>query len=378
MSKQCNSPSEPTITFPRRSALNPHQLPVRKKMATFFSAKVGGMKGIARKRLAAVVISTIVFSIASMIVAHALDLATGYMLIGLPLLGLCISSFEVFYFQANRGRWLREMHPLKSNAIYILILTGLFLVVQHANYAIRGRWDELTSVYERYPVVIPVLLGISLLAVMVLRIINFVGGRTIFYLLVGKYHRPIRERKIFLFLDINGSTKLVESLGPEKTNQLFGKFMFNASKPIADHGGEIYRYQGDGFIATWDWKADERVNGILEAVDDLYATVAHERPEYERRFGVCPDFRIGIHGGDVIVCEEGDIRRNIAFYGDAINIAARMETKAKEVGMDCILTSDIATLFDDPEGRLVDLGKENVRGIDRDIAIYGLERLTAS
>jgi hypothetical protein len=48
------------------------------------------------------------------------------------------------------------------------------------------------------------------------------------------------------------------------------------------------------------------------------------------------------------------------------------------VGMDCILTSDIATLFDDPEGRLVDLGKENVRGIDRDIAIYGLERLTAS
>lgn len=336
------------------------------------------MKSVTRKRLAAVVISTIVFSIASMFVARALDLAMGYMLIGAPLLGLCISCFEVFYFQAARGRWLREMHPLKSNLIYILILTSLFLIVHHANYAIRGRWDELTFVYDRYPVAIPALLAVSLLAVMILRVISFVGGKNIFSLLVGKYHRPTWERKIFLFLDINGSTKIVESLGPEKTNRLFGKFMFDASKPIADHDGEIYRYQGDGFIAIWDWKAGEKPTGVLKAVDDLYATVERERPAYERNFGICPDFRIGIHGGDVIVCEEGDIRRNIAFYGDAINIAARMESKAKEVGMDCILTSDIAALFDDPEGRLVDLGSENVRGIDRDIAIYGLERRTAS
>lgn len=369
--------SEASYNFAKTIRLNPRERPVRKKIDMFFAAKVEDMKGVTRKRLAAVAVSTIVFSIASMFVARALDLAMGYMLIGAPLLGLSISSFEVFYYQADRGRWLREMHPLKSNLIYILILTGLFIIIHQANYAIRGRWEELASVYERYPAAIPALLAASLLAVMVLRVINFVGGKTIFSLLVGKYHRPTRERKIFLFLDINGSTKIVESLGPEKTNQLFGKFMFDASAPIADHDGEIYRYQGDGFIATWDWKAGGRVAGILEAVDGLYATVARERPEYERRFGVCPDFRIGIHGGDVIVCEEGDVRRNIAFYGDAINIAARMESKAKEVGMDCVLTSDIATLLDDPEGRLVDLGKENVRGIDQDIAIYGLARLTA-
>lgn len=347
-------------------------------IAKFFAAKVQTMKGATRKRLAAVVISTIVFSAASMFVARALDLAMGYMLIGAPLLGLCISGFEVFYFQAARGRWLREMHPLKSNLIYILILTGLFLIVQHANYAVRGRWDDLAVVYERYPVAIPALLAVSMLAVMVLRVTSFVGGKNIFALLVGKYHRPTWERKIFMFLDINGSTNIVEALGPEKSNQLFGKFMFDASKPIADNDGEIYRYQGDGFIATWDWSTAEKPIGVLKAVDDLYATVERERLKYERDFGTCPDFRIGIHGGDVIVCEEGDVKRNIAFYGDTINIAARMESKAKETGMDCILTSDIATLFDDPEGRMTALGKESVRGIDRDIAIYGLDRRNTS
>jgi len=336
------------------------------------------MKGVTLNRWTAVVISTIVFSAASMFVARALDLAMGYMLIGAPVLGLCISSFEVFYFQADRGRWLREMHPLKSNLIYILILTGLFLAVHHANYAVRGRWDELALVYDRYPAAIPALLAVSLLAVMVLRVISFIGGKNIFALLVGKYHRPTWERKIFMFLDINGSTNIVESLAPEKSNQLFGKFMFDASKPIAENDGEIYRYQGDGFIATWDWKAGKKPIGVFKAVDALFATVERERPAYMQSFGVCPDFRIGIHGGDVIVCEEGDIRRNIAFYGDTINIAARMESKAKEAGKDCILTADIATLFDDPEGRMTALGEESIRGIDRDIAVYGLDRRTAS
>ena len=332
------------------------------------------MRGITRKRLAAVVISTIVFSSVAVIVARVMDIATGYMLIGVPLLGLCISGFEVFYFQTGRGRWMREMHPLKSNLIYIVVLTAIFIIVQHANHLVRGRWDELPAVYDLYPITIPLVLCVSLLAVMVLRVINYIGPKNIFFLLTGRYRRPLWERKIFMFLDINGSTKIVESLGPEKTNRMFGKFMFDASTPIADHDGEIYRYQGDGFVATWDWSAGDAVCDVFEAVDALYATLDRERPTYEKSFGFFPDFRIGIHGGDVIVCEEGDIRRNIAYYGETINIAARMETKAKEVNMDCVVTSDVAKLFNDLKGRLVDLGEERIRGIGRDIRIYGLQR----
>ena len=114
---------------------------------------------------------------------------------------------------------------------------------------------------------------------------------------------------------------------------------------------------------------------IIQAIDDLYATIERERVLYEESFGVCPDFRVGIHGGEIITCEEGDIRRNIAFYGDTINIAARMETKAKEVGVDCVVTSDVAKLFRDTAGRLTKLGEESVRGIDRKVTIYGFNRL---
>jgi class 3 adenylate cyclase len=333
------------------------------------------MRGAIRNRLTAVVIATIVFAMVGVLVCRALNMPMELALIGAPLLGLMISSFEVFFFQAHQGRWLREMHPLKSNFIYILVLITMLLVVQHANFLVHGRWQELPLVYEKYPVLIPLFLLVALLGVIVLRVFSFIGGKNIFYLLVGKYHRPVWERKVFMFLDINGSTKLVDALGPEKTNLLFGKFMFDASKPIADNGGEIYRYQGDGFVATWNWEAVRYPDGIFQAVDALYATVERERAEYEKSFGVCPDFRAGIHGGEIITCEEGDIRRNIAFYGDTINIAARMETKAKEAGVDCVVTSDIAKLFDDTTGRLTKLGEESVRGINRNITIYGFNRL---
>jgi len=44
--------------------------------------------------------------------------------VGLFLIGLFISSIEVFFFQASRGKWLREMHPIKLNLIYSLTLVA--------------------------------------------------------------------------------------------------------------------------------------------------------------------------------------------------------------------------------------------------------------
>jgi len=336
------------------------------------------MKGVTSNRLMTVLIATIVYTIVGLLLARVLNVTMKYALTGAPLGGLLISSFEVFYFQARRGSWLRKMHPLKSNCIYTLVVVTVFVVVQHVNFFAHDRgWHELPVVYAKYPIFIPSIILLSLLIVMFLRVISFIGGKNILYLLVGKYHRPVWERRIFMFLDIVGSTEIVDSLGPEKSNLLFGKFMFDASKPVAENGGEIYRYQGDGFVATWNWDAGLNSAGIFKAVHDLYAAVEEERAQYENSFGVCPDFRVGIHGGEIITCEEGDLRRNIAFYGDTINIAARMEAKAKSVGMDCVVTSDIAMLHDDSAGRLIKIGEENVRGIDKSITIYGFNRLLA-
>ncbi len=131
-------------------------------------------------------------------------------------------------------------------------------------------------------------------------------------------------------------------LGAFRITALVGKFLFDISKPITDFGGHIYLYKGDGLIGLWDWDTAVRGNKILRAVDGIFAAVRREHGEYHRQFGVAPTFRVGIHGGDVVVSEQGDTKRAIGVYGDTINIAARMEEAARTHNVACVISGYVA------------------------------------
>ena len=175
--------------------------------------------------------------------------------------------------------------------------------------------------------------------------------------------------KVLVFLDINNSTGLAEQLGAVKTKSLVGKFLFDISKPITNHGGEIYLYKGDGLIALWDWQEAIRDNKILRALDAVFATIEREHPEYLEQFGVAPSFRVGVHGGEVVVSEQGDTKRAIGVYGSTINIAARMEDAAKAHNVACVISGDVVEALQD-DNRLSLIGHEKVRGIAVEIPIF--------
>ena len=176
--------------------------------------------------------------------------------------------------------------------------------------------------------------------------------------------------KVLVFLDINNSTGLAEQLGAVKTKSLVGKFLFDISKPITNHGGEIYLYKGDGLIALWDWQEAIRDNKILRALDAVFATIEREQPEYLDQFGVVPSFRVGVHGGEVVVSEQGDTKRAIGVYGSTINIAARMEDAAKAHNVACAISGDVVEALHDDDNRLSLIGHEKVRGIAAEIPIF--------
>jgi adenylate cyclase len=150
--------------------------------------------------------------------------------------------------------------------------------------------------------------------------------------------------------------------------ELVRRFLSDLSKPIVDHGGDIYLYKGDGLIAVWNWADAFRHDAILRAVDAMFAAIAGEREAYERSFGSVAAFRIGIHGGNVIVSEQGDVKRSIGIYGDAINIAARMEEAARTHNVRCVISATVAGALED-RGRVREIGVERVKGISMPIAI---------
>lgn len=81
--------------------------------------------------------------------------------------------------------------------------------------------------------------------------VRIIGGRTLVYFLLGKYHQPVKENKIFMFLDLEGSTALALKLGDIGVQTMITKFFFDITEPIIENDGEIHRYIGDEVIATW-------------------------------------------------------------------------------------------------------------------------------
>jgi class 3 adenylate cyclase len=326
-----------------------------------------------RKKLSVVLLITLVVMAFTAMLSALMEVPVEKGIVGGAIAGITIASFEEFYFQQRRGRWLRLAHPLVSFLIYSLVILVIILVAQHLMHVFLGRTGELPQAYDRLPRTLPLAFIVAMVAVLALRVVGFIGAKTLFHLVIGRYHRPVLERKVFLFLDMKGSTQVVERLGPVKGKALLGKFLFDLSNPITNNLGDIYLYAGDGLIAVWDWDDAIRECNIFRAVDAINAMMKLEKAEYQDQFDCVPEFRIGIHGGNVIVSEQGDAKRSIGVYGETINIAARLEQAAKTLGHDCIVSSEIVEALASVKDRCNFLGSETVRGVSKPVDVYAFE-----
>ena len=124
---------------------------------------------------------------------------------------------------------------------------------------------------------------------------------------------------------------------------------------IAAHRGRIFNTAGDSVVADFVSAVDAVQCAV--AVQEALAKDRSEDPESE---AMC--FRIGIHVGDVIV--EGT-----NLFGDAVNIAARLEALAEPGGI-CVS----ATVRDQIGTKLpvvfTDLGEQQVKNIAQPIRAY--------
>jgi len=323
-----------------------------------------------RRKLVSILLAVIIFAGLAGLTTLAVGRPVVFGVTNAILVGFAVGLFEEFYVQTMRGKWIRSIHPLRSASVYTLVVVLLYLIAVYVSHLILGRMDDLPTAYSRLPRALPLVIAFSAVGIVVMRVVHFIGAENLFHLMVGTYHRPILEWKVLVFLDINNSTALAEQLGALKTKSLVGKFLFDISKPITDYGGEIYLYKGDGLIALWAWNDALKKNKLLRSIDAMFATLRREEAEYRSDFGVVPNFRVGVHGGEVVVSEQGDTKRSIGVYGDTINIAARMEDAAKLHRVRCVISGEVARMLDQSADNIVPLGEEKMKGISFPIQIF--------
>ena len=202
---------------------------------------------------------------------------------------------------------------------------------------------------------------------------RLIGWRVLGNVLIGRYQRPVREDRIFLFLDLAGSTGLAERLGEVRVQELIAQFYRDIAQPIAAYDGEIYQYRGDEISVTWPLTEGTRDASCVACALAIRDCIAARADWYRGAFGVVPEFRIGLHGGPVVAGEVGDERREIMYFGDTINVAARIEVLAKREGRAICISGDLLGRLDLPGGaQATSLGRFQLQGKQAQTEVFSL------
>lgn len=96
----------------------------------------------------------------------------------------------------------------------------------------------------------PYILVIVALFLVFIQIARIIGPRILGNMLIGRYHHPTEEHRIFLFIDLVDSTALARQLGDLGVQRLLTRFFFDMGQPVAENGGEIHAYIGDEAIIS--------------------------------------------------------------------------------------------------------------------------------
>ncbi|WP_375459893.1 adenylate/guanylate cyclase domain-containing protein [uncultured Enterovirga sp.] len=219
-------------------------------------------------------------------------------------------------------------------------------------------------------------LGASGFIVFVFRVRDLIGPALFNNLLLGRYHRPTNEERVFLFLDVSGSTRFAAHHGDLAAQAYLGQIFNALALPVRRSRGSIDDYIGDMALVTWTIERGARDAACLRCVFDLVDTIAADAAAWKARFGQVPEFRAALHCGPVVTAEIGFERHKIAYFGDVVNTTARLEALSKTLGVPVLVSADllscIGTLPD--EFMAEDLGSHAIRGRNEALQVSGVRR----
>ncbi len=159
---------------------------------------------------------------------------------------------------------------------------------------------------------------------LLLEITRLLGRGNFFKLVTGKFYSPQEEYRIFMFVDMNSSTTIAEKLGHVAYSNFLKDCFFDLAI-VHNYDAQIYQYVGDEAVLTWE---RPKMKSVMECVDAFWAfhdQLLKRAGFYKEQYGIIPEFKAGMSIGMVTVVEIGDIKKEIAYHGNTLNTAARIE-----------------------------------------------------
>lgn len=191
-------------------------------------------------------------------------------------------------------------------------------------------------------------------------------------ILTGRYINPKIENRIVMFIDLKDSTPIAEKLGHSLYFEFIREFIYRISQAILEFEGTIYQYVGDEVVCSWK-SSEKNARRCLEAVIQSRKNIQRKSEHFRRKFGIVPEFRVGIHVGEVTVGEIGVIKKDLAMSGDTMNTTARIRSACNELKHHFIVSKDFVELSGLQDFQRASLGLVDLKGRDQGIELFNLK-----
>ena len=212
-------------------------------------------------------------------------------------------------------------------------------------------------------------------------LINFInlvnkkyGPGVLLPLLFGRYQNPREEDRIFMFMDLKSSTSTAELLGHLQYSAFIRDAFADINEVIYAFRAQIYQYVGDEIVLMWPEKEGIVNENCIRIFFACRMKFEQRNSYYLERYGLLPQFKAGAHYGKVTAVEIGEVKKDIAYHGDTLNTAARIQSICNEYQKDFLVSGVLlGQMQNDLRISADSLGMINLRGKKDKIEVFSIE-----
>ncbi len=183
------------------------------------------------------------------------------------------------------------------------------------------------------------------------------------------------------FTDIQGFSTFSEKLGsPTRLVELLNEYLSAMTDILLSHYGTLDKYEGDAIIAIFGAPVElpDHAKRACQTALDMQSKLGDLRKKWISEGDKWPQIvhdmrmRIGVNTGPIVTGNMGSaVRMNYTMMGDAVNLAARLESAAKQYGVFTMISNMTYDLVND-EYATRQLDKITVVGKSEPVTIYEL------
>jgi len=309
---------------------------------------------------------------------HGLELST--VLISAVLTGVLYTVLEIYFDRPFFQRTSFGKVILLKTFLYVVLMRVVFFF-SSLYFAWMGGMalNKETMIWamtsKTFWVILLYFLIVSAIISFTLQISQKFGPGMLWSFLIGKYHKPIEEERIFLFVDLHSSTTIAEELGHIKFSRLLQDCFFDLTDVVTKHHVDVYQYVGDEAVLSWVAQKGIQDKRCLHAYFDYMSILESRKQYYQENYGLLPYFKAGLHMGKVTAAEVGVVKKEIAYHGDVLNTTSRIQALCNKYGQALLVSEEIVkNLAQDHFFKFDLMASPLLKGKTKKVNIYSVQQ----